>query len=251
MRALLFIQLGLCCGAIWAQEQPVTSSLPVGRFEFDPLGANPVATAGSPATLPADAGNGAATAIAPPQATGGATIMDDKHKLLPGDRVTFRILEDRDPPNAPQKILTVSDSGELDVPYIGLVRVAGKTCRQAIAEITKLLEKDYYYKATVILGLESANKSIGRVYLSGQVRRQGAQEIPANETFTASKAILRADGFGEFANKKKVKVIRNFGNEKQTFEVNMEDVLEKGEMEKDVVLQPDDYIIVPQRLINM
>src|ERR1700733_171498 len=53
-------------------------------------------------------------------------ILDDKHKLAPGDKVSFQILEDKDPP----KSLTVTDSGELDVPYIGRVIVANKTCKQ-------------------------------------------------------------------------------------------------------------------------
>ena len=40
------------------------------------------------------------------------------------------------------------------------------------------------------------------------------------------------------------------GAAKQSFELNMVDILEKGKTEKDVVLQPDDFIIVPSRLIN-
>ena len=66
-------------------------------------------------------------------------------------------------------------------------------------------------------------------------------------------AILRAGGFGDFANKKKVKVVRGGSPEaggKQNFELNMVDILEEGKTEKDVVLQPDDFIIVPSRLIN-
>jgi len=94
---------------------------------------------------------------------------------------------------------------------------------------------------------------LGRVYVWGQVRNQGPIEIPANETFTAGKAILRAGGFGDFANKKKVKVIRNAAPEdggKQDILVNMEEVLEEGKTDKDVTLKPDDFIIVPARLIN-
>ena len=78
-------------------------------------------------------------------------------------------------------------------------------------------------------------------------------DIAVNENLTAGKAILRAGGFGDFANKKRVKVVRGGGTEgagKQSFELNMVDILEKGKTEKDVVLQPDDFVIVPSRLIN-
>ena len=74
-----------------------------------------------------------------------------------------------------------------------------------------------------------------------------------NENLTAGRAILRAGGFGDFANKKKVKVVRGGGGEggaKQNFELNMVEILEAGKTEKDVVLQPDDFIIVRSRLIN-
>ena len=63
-----------------------------------------------------------------------------------------------------------------------------------------------------------------------------------------SKAIIRAGGFGDFANKRKVKVTRKNG---QDFTVDLKRVIEEGRSEEDLVLQPDDQIYVPQRLINM
>ena len=173
-------------------------------------------------------------------------VIDDKHKLQPGDKISFRIIEDREL----ARILTVTDSGELDAPYIGLVATTGKSCRQLAQELKGLLEQEYYYHATVVIGLDSVTKVLGRVYIWGQVRNQGPVEIPTGETFTAGKAILRAGGFGEFAKKTAVKVIRTSAAGKQTFDLNMEDILEKGKTEKDVPLEPDDLILVPQRLIN-
>ena len=38
--------------------------------------------------------------------------------------------------------------------------------------------------------------------------------------------------------------------EKKTFELNMEDILERGKTEQDILLQPNDFIIVPTRLMN-
>ena len=82
---------------------------------------------------------------------------------------------------------------------------------------------------------------------------QGPIDIAVNEHLSAGKAILRAGGFGDFANKKKVKVVRGDGSDgaaKQSFELNMVEILEQGKSEKDILLQPDDFIIVPSRLIN-
>jgi len=176
-------------------------------------------------------------------------VPDDKYKLRVGDKVSLQILEDRDAP----KSLVVADSGELDVPYVGRVAASDKTCKQLAEDLKARLEKEYYYRATVIIALDVANKFLGRIYVWGQVRNQGPIDIAVNENLTAGKAILRAGGFGDFANKKRVKVVRGGGTEggaKQSFELNMVDILEKGLTEKDVVLQPDDFVIVPSRLIN-
>jgi polysaccharide biosynthesis/export protein len=175
-------------------------------------------------------------------------VPDDKYKLRVGDKVAFQILEDRDLP----KSLMVADSGEIDVPYIGRVPATEKTCKQLAAECKALLEKEYYYRATVILALDTANRLLGRIYVWGQVKSQGPIDIAVNENLTAGKAILRAGGFGDFANKKKVRVVRAAadGAGKRVFELNMVEILETGKTEKDVILQPEDSIIVGSRLIN-
>jgi len=176
-------------------------------------------------------------------------VPDDKYKLRVGDKISLQILEDRDLPRG----LVVADSGEVDVPYVGRVAASDKTCKQLADELKARLEKEYYYRATVIIALDVANRLLGRIYVWGQVRSQGPIDISVNENLTVGKAILRAGGFGDFANKKRVKVIRSGGTNgapKQNFELNMADVLEKGKTEKDMVLQPEDFIIVPSRLIN-
>jgi protein involved in polysaccharide export with SLBB domain len=176
-------------------------------------------------------------------------VPDDRYKLRVGDRISFQIVEDRDLPRS----LVVADSGELDVPYLGRVPASDKTCKQLADELKAQLEKEYYYRATVVLALDVANKFLGRIYVWGQVKNQGAFELTANENLTAGKAILRAGGFGDFANKKKVKLVRARpadASANQILELNMVEILEDGKMQKDVLLQPDDLVIVPSRLIN-
>ena len=194
-----------------------------------------------------------ATNILAPMATikpanWGGYVPDDKYKLRIGDRVSLQILEDRDAP----KTLAIADSGELDVPYLGRMAATDKTCKQLAAEIKQQLEKEYYYRASIVLALDTANRLLGRVYVWGQVRNQGPIELSLNENLTAGKAILRAGGLGDFANKKKVKVIRPGvnGSAKQVFELNLVQILEDGQTEKDIPLQADDSVIVPSRLIN-
>lgn len=178
--------------------------------------------------------------------TNSMEVLDDKKKLGSNDFVSFRVVEDRD--NDSQR-LRVNDSGELEVPYIGLVPAQGKTCKELAFNIKSALEKEYYYHATVILAVDRVSeKSRGRIYVYGSVKNQGPQEVPPDENYTVSKAVIRAGGFGDFANKRKVKVTRKDGKD---FTVDLKRVIEEGHTEEDVALQPDDQIYVPQRLINM
>src|SRR3977135_709252 len=178
--------------------------------------------------------------------TNSMTVLDDKKRLGPNDYVSFRVVEDRDEES---QHLRVNDNGELEVPYVGLVPAKGRTCRELAYAIKAALEKEYYYRATVILAIERVSeKSRGRIYVYGSVKGQGPQEIPADESYTVSKAVIRAGGFGDFANKRKVKVTRKNGKD---FVVDLKRVIEEGHTEDDIVLQPDDQIFVPQRLITM
>src|SRR3954468_24874700 len=177
--------------------------------------------------------------------TNSMTVLDDKKRLGPNDFVSFRVVEDRD--NESQH-LRVNDSGELEVPYIGLVPAAGRTCKELAYSVKSSLEREYYYHATVIIAVDHVSEnSRGKVYVYGNVKGQGPQEIPADETYTVSKAIIRAGGFGDFANKRKIRVTRKDGKQ---FEVDLKRVIEQGHTDEDVVLQPDDQINVPQRAIN-
>jgi protein involved in polysaccharide export with SLBB domain len=174
-------------------------------------------------------------------------VLDDKRQLRIGDRLSMRVVEDRQSPAS----LLVTDSGEVEVPLLGRVLAKGKTCKQLAYAIKAPLEREYYYKATVIIALDFAGlKSPGRIYITGQVRNQGPLDIPPDETFTVSKAILRAGGFADFANKRRVKLIRKKGDSTETIIVNVDMVVNKGRTDKDLVVEADDTIIVPERLIN-
>src|SRR3954462_10578079 len=157
-----------------------------------------------------------ATASEPPTTstvmrTNSMNVLDDRTRLGPNDFVSFRVVEDRD--NESQR-LRVNDNGQLEVPYVGLVPAVGKTSKELAFNIKSALEKEYYYHATVIIAVDHVSeKSRGKVYVIGSVKGPGPQEIPPDEEYTVSKAIIRAGGFSDFANKGKVKVTRKGGQD--------------------------------------
>lgn len=202
---------------------------------------------------PAHGQTGTNAAARPAHLPKGATTVDyNKYLLKPGDKLTLRVVESRDDP----VVLTVSQGGEIEVPYLGRRLVMGKTMPQVEAELKSEYEKDLYYRATVQVSIDTVNETpqervIRRIYVTGQVPQQGAQEVPENETYTVSKAILRAGGLAPFANGRKVRVVRK-GQDKKEEQITVDvlSILEDGKVENDVELQPDDLIIVPEKLIN-
>ena len=176
-------------------------------------------------------------------------VLDNSRRLGAGDRLSYRVVQEKRAPLS----LMITDSGEVEVPLIGRVRAGGRTCKELAEAIKPLLQKEYFIHATVIIGLDSASvKSRGTVYVSGQVRNQGSIEMPPEERLTVSKAILKAGGFAEFSDMRKVKLVRTKPDGKvETTIVDVDAILTRGQIDKDPVLQPDDRIIVPRKFINI
>lgn len=175
--------------------------------------------------------------------------LDEKHRLAIGDRLSFRIVEDEEDP----KPLFVTDSGDLELPYLGRFPAAGRSCKELASAIKTELEKEYYYQATVIIAVDLMAKSRGKVYLVGPVRAPGPQEIPSDEILTLSKAILRAGGFSDFADKRNVRVTRKGegpAGEDRTYTVNLAEILDQGKSAGDLPLEPGDLVYIPEKLIR-
>ena len=175
--------------------------------------------------------------------------VDAKYVLAVGDRLSYRIVEDEEPP----KSLVVADSGELEVPLLGRVIAAGKTCHVLAEALKSELEKQYYFHATVVIAVDTMARSRGKIYLVGPVRATGPLELPSDEVLTLSKAILRAGGFTEYADQRRVKVTRKSATAPDTNEnltINVEDILEKGKTQSDVPLEAGDLVYIPERMIR-
>ncbi len=175
--------------------------------------------------------------------------LNDQTKLKPGDQVSYRVIEEQEPePN----LLTVSPTGDVEVPLLGHFPASGKTCRQLATQLKPLLEKDYFYKATVIVAINSLSTTpIGNVYLTGQVKQQGAIPIPPNEVLTVSRAVLLDGGLADFADRRRVRLLHhNADGTTTTTIVDLKEILDRGKSQKDPVVQDGDTIDVPQRLIN-
>jgi len=288
------IQWALCLGISGVMLTGLCSAQMSTFPAPPPLAARPASNSStnSPSTMPVNSdfgiptqggaagGNAAATPSSEAAASGAGDLpstasmlnsmgaLDDKIQLQPSDRISFRVIEDKDP--AVPRVVT--DTGEVDFPYVGRVKVEGKTCHEVAVELKKLLEIDYYKHATVIVGIDViADRDKDKVkphefaWIVGQVRQVGSQEVSPDQPLTVSQFILRAGGFGDFADQRKVRVIHRSkapssaptgevppeiegAKDEQIIDVK---AIFDGTSKVDPVVRPNDYIIVPKRLVNI
>lgn len=185
-------------------------------------------------------------------------VLDNSQPIEPGDLISMRIVEDRREPLQ----LRVGATGEVNAPHIGLIRAAGRTCRELAFSIKRELEKHYYKTATVVVAIDLkrqddpnsririATSEIDFFTVYGQVLRQGKYELPADEDITISQAILRAGGFAQFANPQRVKLVRKTPQGNKTIIVNLDQIMRRGNLEYDIYIRNNDVIIVDEKKVN-
>jgi len=184
--------------------------------------------------------------------------LDNNNPIFPLDQCSYRVVEDRGNPVP----LNVTVNGELTIPNLGPVQAAGLTCRQLAMKIKSQLEASLYKTATVILTVDFSPQRMRRegpggitsqlefftVY--GHVLRQGKYEIPMDEDITISQAVLRAGGFAQFANPKKVRLVRTTPQGRKAILVNLDDVMRRGNLNNDVYIRDGDVIIIDEKNVN-
>ncbi|MBA4147313.1 MAG: SLBB domain-containing protein [Verrucomicrobia bacterium] len=87
------------------------------------------------------------------------------------------------------------------------------------------------------------------IYVTGNVVKPGQLKLLPDDELTAYSAILRCGGFSRFANRSKVYLLRDRGNgNKQKIPVSIKN-LQNGKT-SDVILEPKDIIVVPEKFFS-
>ena len=85
------------------------------------------------------------------------------------------------------------------------------------------------------------------IYIVGQVKKPGPYKMnELNRTLFA--AISLAGGVTKLGVAKRTKIVREIGGKIERITVNLDDIIHKGERNKDVELLPEDVVIVPETI---
>ncbi|GHC05892.1 hypothetical protein GCM10007047_23590 [Cerasicoccus arenae] len=116
---------------------------------------------------------------------------------------------------------------------------------------TGRLDQDLILRANDRIFVGRRGDSSGQYTLSGAVRSPGVYPISIGQKITLSEAILISGGFTEFGDGSDVTLMRYGEDGSRTErEINVNEILEKGRQDNDVLLQPGDRIIVDEKWVT-
>ena len=138
------------------------------------------------------------------------------------------------------RTVPVRMDGKISLPLIDDVQAAGYTARQLKDVLTKRL-KEFIDNPNVSVTVAEANSY--KVYVSGQVRAPGVYRLRSETTLL--QIIPMAGGFTDWANQKKILIIRKEDGKEKRIRVNYKKIVEGDTPESNIILKAGDTIIVP------
>ena len=134
----------------------------------------------------------------------------------------------------------VRPDGKISLPLLNDVQAAGLTPTKLAEEITTSLKKFVTDpQVTVIVTVINSQ----RIYILGEVTRAGA--YPLLPGMTVLQALSSSGGFTQFANMKKIYVLRTEEGKTEKYPFNYKDVIAGRHTEENIVLKAGDTLVVP------
>jgi polysaccharide biosynthesis/export protein len=143
-------------------------------------------------------------------------------------------------PNLSFKGLPVRPDGKISLPLINDVQAAGLTTMQLGDVITKRLTK-FVRDPVVTVVVTQVNSQ--RYYVLGDVAKAGT--YPLLPGLTALQALSASGGFTQFANPKKIYILRTMNGKQYKLPFNYKNVIAGRDLSQNIFLKPGDTIIVP------
>jgi polysaccharide export outer membrane protein len=194
--------------------------------------------AGTPAPAPAPArATAPATAVGPASATSAtyAGPMDASRYII-GPEDSLQVTVWKEPTLSGN--FPVRPDGMISLVLVGDMPAAGLTPMALSNDITQRLKK-YIQDPVVTVAVLGVNSQ--RIFLVGEVGKVGP--IMLTPGMTPLQAIVSAGGLSQFANSKKIYILRTVAGKQQKLPFNYKQAL-KGE-NSGITLQPGDTIVVP------
>jgi polysaccharide biosynthesis/export protein len=132
--------------------------------------------------------------------------------------------------------VSVRPDGKITVPLIGEVAASGTTPTDLTKNFTSLLSRYINNPDVSVFVTEVRSK---KYYIDGEVNRPGS--FPLVTRITVLEALSHAGGFKDFANTKRIRILRG----DKVYYFNFKEVTSGKHMDKNILVENGDHIIVP------
>jgi len=172
------------------------------------------------------------------------TLSDYQYRVDPQDVLSVIVWEHPEltipageQRSAEQAGHTVMPDGTIFFPYVGKLAVAGLTTDEIRSKLTERLAK---YIKNPQLDVRVVSFRSKRIYLTGEVNKPGNLAI-TDVPMQVVDAINKVGGMTQLADQSSVQLIRG----EKTITVDLQAILEQGELRQNYLLQDGDLIHVP------
>ncbi len=135
----------------------------------------------------------------------------------------------------------ISEDGEITLPLLGRIKLAGLSRIEAEKNIEKFLDKKYLKNARVSIYIEEYRSKT--VSVIGAVANSGDQELIGQKTLL--QIISKAGGLMEFA-AGKIIIFREVKGKKTTKVVDINELITEGNISLNIKILPGDIINIPR-----
>lgn len=176
-----------------------------------------------------------AQATSSPAAPQQASAKDDPNYVIgAGDSLSISVWKEPDLTST----IPVRPDGKISVPLLNDVQASGLTPMELSSSLTEKLKK-YLADPRVTVIVTTVN--VKRIFVLGEVQHTGPMALLPNMTVLQA---LSESGFSQFANTKKIYVLRNDQNKEVKIPFDYKKAL-KGSIAQNIILKPGDTIVVP------
>ncbi len=175
-----------------------------------------------------------------PADTSAADLLDPEYRIGVEDLLDVSVLGESD---LQHLALRVSPRGTVDFPYAGTLTAAGLTVDEFRNELIEKLV-DYFVAPQLTVFLREYRSRM--VHVLGEVPRPGPFKLTHRNTLM--EVLSRAGGFTPLANKSDVQVIRQDSAGKRVIRVDVNAIIDDGQLDLDIPLEAGDVINVPERI---
>jgi polysaccharide export outer membrane protein len=176
---------------------------------------------------------------APEMPSSGVAAVSADYLIGPGDTLQIFVWQN------PELSVTVPvrPDGRISTPLVEDTLAVGKTPVQLASDLETALAV-FIRTPKVSVIVSQAVGALSQVQVIGQVTRPSG--IPYRAGLRVLDALLAVDGLSEFAAPNRAMLIRTENGKETKTRIRIGDLLDSGDLEQNLLLQPGDVIVIPQ-----